>query len=62
MNNILCRQLKLKKRDTYTIDDLKDIIKTNLGDYFYYKKKSIKYTLLLRKRIIQELQGDTTEE
>ena len=34
MNNILKRQLKLKKKETYIIDDLKDISKTNLGDYF----------------------------
>jgi|TARA_R110001606_G_scaffold162639_1_gene306721 hypothetical protein len=61
MNNILNRQLKLTKKETYTIDDLKDISKTNLGDYFVFKNKEIKFTLLLRKRILLEINSLTID-
>ena len=61
MNNILNRQLKLTKKETYIIDDLKDISKTNLGDYFVFKNKEIKFTLLLRKRILLEINSLTID-
>jgi hypothetical protein len=61
MNNILNRQLKLRKKETYTIDDLKEISKTNLGDYFFFKNKEIKFTLLLRIRILLDINSLTID-